>query len=145
MGVEPFLLPSTLNLMVSQRLIRRLCDHCKTAEPAPLEIAKIIDNEIMKLSEENKAKLQYEKPYKIYHAPGCQVCRGKGAVGRVGIFEVLSMSRELEEIINAGPTEGKIYDEARRQGMITLRQDGILKALAGLVTAEEVIKETVAS
>lgn len=145
MGVEPFLLPSTLNLMVSQRLIRRLCEKCKMVEPAPPEIAKIIKNEIDKLSTEAKSKLQYKEPYKIYHSPGCKACKNKGATGRVGLFEVLAMSRELEEIVNSGPTESKIYDEAKRQGMTTLRQDGVLKALNGIVSIEEVLRETTSS
>jgi len=145
MGVEPFILPSTLNLMVSQRLVRRLCEKCKTAESASSEITKIIKNELDKLSEEAKSKLKYKEPYKIYHAPGCSVCKGKGALGRVGLFEVFAMTRELEEIINSGPTEGKIRDEARRQNMVTLRQDGVLKALDGFVAIEEVLRETATS
>jgi len=145
MGVEPFLLPSTLNLIVSQRLVRKLCDKCKVAEQASPEMVKIIENEIEKLTAETKSKLKHKAPYKIYHATGCKVCKGKGAVGRVGLFEVLVMSREFENIINAGPTEGRIYDEAKRQGMITLRQDGVLKALDGVVALEEILRETVAS
>jgi len=145
MGAEPFLLPSTLNLMVSQRLVRRLCDNCKTAEPVSPEMLKIIKSEVERLSEKAKAEFKYKEPYKIYHAPGCKVCKGKGAVGRVALFEVFSMTRELEEIINSGPTEGKVYDEARRQGMITLRQDGVMKALEGLVALEEILRETTAS
>ncbi len=145
MGAEPFLLPSALNLMVSQRLVRRLCDSCKAAEPASPEMTKIINNEIEKLTTDAKSQLKYKEPYKIYHAPGCKVCKGKGAVGRIGLFEVLAMSRELEEIISAGPTEGRIYDEAKRQGMTTLRQDGVLKALDGVVALEEILRETIAT
>ena len=66
-------------------------------------------------------------------------------VGRIALFEAFTMTRELEGIINTSPTEGKIYDEARRQGMITLRQDGILKALQGIVSVEDVLRETAES
>jgi len=145
MKVEPFLLPSSLNLMLSQRLVRRLCNSCKKPEAAPQNIQEIIENELNKLPADTKKGLNYKKPYQVYRAPGCKVCKGKGAVGRVAMFEVLAMTRELENIISAGVSEGKIIDEAKRQGMITLRQDGILKALEGLVGIEEVLRESTES
>ena len=142
MKVEPFLLPAALNLMISQRLIRRLCGKCREeAAPAP-EVTKIIDEELGKLPPDLKSQIKYRPPYKIFHSKGCEACHGKGVTGRVAIFEAFSMTRELEEIINTSPTEGRIRDEAKRQGMITLRQDGILKALQGMVGVEEVLKET---
>ncbi|MEK7195931.1 MAG: GspE/PulE family protein [Patescibacteria group bacterium] len=145
MGVEPFLLPSTLNVMLSQRLVRRLCDNCKKAEAAPPDIAKIIKDEIAGINPEDRARIKYKEPYQIYHAPGCPVCKNKGAIGRIALFEVFSMTRELENIINSSPVEGKIRDEAKRQGMLTMRQDGIIKALGGIVSMEEVIRESAAS
>lgn len=145
MGIEPFLLPSTLNIIVSQRLIRRICEKCKTAAPASNEVNKIIKEELGKLSEAVFSELKYREPYEVYRAPGCKVCKGKGAVGRIALFEILAMTRELEEVINSGPVEGKIRDEAKRQGMTTLRQDGIIKALDGVVSIEEVLKETTVS
>ncbi|OGY57114.1 MAG: hypothetical protein A3D47_00385 [Candidatus Colwellbacteria bacterium RIFCSPHIGHO2_02_FULL_43_15] len=145
MGVEPFLLPSSLNLMLSQRLVRRLCDNCKKPGSVSPEIITIVKDELAKLSPEARNGLKYKEPYGFYHAPGCKVCKGKGATGRIALFEVLSMSREIENIISSGPTEGKLYDEARRQGMLTLRQDGILKALEGVVSIEEVLRETASS
>ncbi len=145
MGVEPFLLPSTLNVMLSQRLVRRLCENCKKAEAAPPDIAKIIKNEIAGINPEDRANIKYKEPYQIYHAPGCSVCKNKGAIGRIALFEVFSMTRELEDIINTSPVEGKIRDEAKRQGMLTMRQDGIIKALDGIVSMEEVIRESAAS
>ncbi len=145
MGVEPFLLPSSLNLMVSQRLVRRLCNSCKKPEAAPQDVQEIIENELNKLPADVKKGLSYKKPYQIYRAPGCPVCKGKGTIGRVAMFEVLAMTRELEDIIASGVSEGKIVDEAKRQGMITLRQDGILKALEGVVGVEEVLRESTES
>ncbi|OGM95674.1 hypothetical protein A2333_00180 [Candidatus Wolfebacteria bacterium RIFOXYB2_FULL_49_7] len=82
-------------------------------------------------------------PYTIYHSPGCEACKGKGVSGRLAVFEVLAMTPEMERIINAGATESSILDEARRQGMITMHQDGILKALEGMTSIEEVLRETV--
>jgi len=142
--VKAFLLPSSLNLMVAQRLLPKLCDNCKKPEKAPEEISKIIEREIGKISKEilEKSKVEISKPYKIYKAPGCEVCKGKGVSGRVAIFEILIMTPELEEVINSSLTEIKILDEFRRQGNVNLRQDGILKALQGLISIEEVLRET---
>lgn len=149
MGVQPFLLPSSLNLMLAQRLVRRLCDDCKKPETAPGEVEDIIKKELGALSKRAldsfKLKVSLGGPFQIYHALGCKVCNGKGAIGRVGLFEVLRMTRELEEIIGVGPTDAKIREEARRQEMVSLRQDGILKALQGVVSIEEVLRETAAT
>lgn len=81
-------------------------------------------------------------PYEIFHSVGCKSCKNKGVVGRLALFEIFEMTTELERIISEGPTEHKILEEANRQGMITLRQDGVLKSLKGLVSVEEVLKET---
>jgi type IV pilus assembly protein PilB len=140
MKIEPFLLPTALSLMLSQRLVSKLCSNCKkTDDPSP-PILEIIKKELGKLPQEIKSK--YKESYKIYHSTGCSVCRNRGIVGRIAIFEVLVMTPELSEIISKGITESKISEEAKRQGMLTLRQDGILKALEGLIAIEEVLKET---
>ncbi len=151
MGIEPFLLPSSLNLMVAQRLVRRLCDQCLEEYEAPENINKLAAEEISKLSKEEIVKLggeikgfNPEGPFRFYHSKGCAACKGKGTLGRVALFEVLKITRELEDIINSDAgDEGKVRQEARRQGMVSLRQDGIIKALSGIVSIEEVLKETV--
>lgn len=140
MKVEPFLLPSALNLMMSQRLVSKLCDNCKKPEVATEPVQKIIKTVLASVSTGEGKK--YSEPYNIYKAPGCDVCKGKGVLGRVAIFEVLKMSPELENIILAGPTIQKILAEGKKQGMVTMREDGVLKALDGLVSIEEVIRET---
>jgi type IV pilus assembly protein PilB len=101
---------------------------------------EIIARALADLPEEVTAS--YAKPYKIWRAPGCTVCKGKGIQGRAAIFEVLRMTPQLEEIIVSGSTIQKIGQEAKRQGMITLRQDGIIKVLEGLLPLEEVLRET---
>jgi len=138
MKVEPFLLPSALNLMASQRLISKLCQKCKKAEEPPVEIKNIIKKEIEKLPKE----LISQSDFKIYHSSGCEACKGKGISGRIALFEIFEMTSQLGEIISGDLSEAKIIEEAKRQGMITLRQDGILKALQGLATIEEVLRET---
>ena len=140
MKVEPFLLPSALNLMISQRLVSLLCNNCKKkVDPTP-PIAKIIADSLKTVPAEISNK--YKEPYKIYHAPGCDKCGKRGFVGRLVIMEVFEMTPELETIINASPTSDKILAETRRQNMITLRQDGVMKALDGLISVEEVLRET---
>ena len=140
MKVEPFLLPVAMNLMISQRLIGVLCPNCKAQEEASAPMQEIIARALADLPEEVTAS--YAKPYKIWRAPGCTVCKGKGIQGRAAIFEVLRMTPQLEEIIVSGSTIQKIGQEAKRQGMITLRQDGIIKVLEGLLPLEEVLRET---
>ncbi|MSR73816.1 MAG: hypothetical protein EXS60_02070 [Candidatus Pacebacteria bacterium] len=136
MGVDSFLLPSALNLMVSQRLVGRLCEACKKAEKPSAEIAELLEKEISALK---------KGPYEVWRAEGCKVCRNKGITGRVAIFEVFEMTRELGVVIAKDPSAGNVAGEALRQGMLTLRQDGLLKAVAGTISVEEVLRETSAS
>src|SRR3989344_3155768 len=141
MGVDPFLIPAALNVVVGQRLVRRLNPENKETVTAPPEVEQIIDAEFSRLPEDMKAGvLKYQKPYKIFRPP--KDSKDKGFKGRIALFEVLEMTRELEDIINKDPSEGKIVDEARRQGLVTMRQDGIIKALDGVVSMEDVIRET---
>jgi type IV pilus assembly protein PilB len=140
MKVEPFLLPVSLNLMIAQRLIGVLCPDCKTAEAASPEVQKIITKALTDLSEDITS--QFKEPYQIYHAKGCATCKGHGIVGRTGIFEAFKMTPALETVIAEGATTQKIAAAAKEQGMITLRQDGVVKALRGIVSMEEIIRET---
>ncbi|MBI3046367.1 MAG: type II/IV secretion system protein [Candidatus Harrisonbacteria bacterium] len=139
MKVDSFLLPASLNVMVAQRLVSKLCQKCKKPEAPSAKVADIIKKELESLPAELKGKY---KDLKIYHSSGCKACNDKGIAGRIAIFETLKMTPQLKDIINAGVSETKLAEEARHQGMITLRQDGILKALDGLVSMEEVLRET---
>lgn len=141
LGVEPFLISSSLNLMVAQRLARRLCPDCKVRVLANEAETKIIEEALKDLSKEEKEKLPHP-PYYIYKSQGCNTCNKKGYLGRVGLFEMLEMTPELERIILKEPSQEKLFEEAKRQGMITLRQDGIIKVLEGLVSLEEVLSIT---
>jgi len=143
MGVEPFLLPAALNIMISQRLVRRLCQSCKKASPASAQVQKLIKEEMDKLPETSEAKKKFSEPYNVFHSEGCKECQGKAFKGRIALFEGFGMTRELEDIVNTSPTEGKIRDEAARQSMTTLRQDGVIKALEGLITIEDVLRATI--
>ncbi len=145
LGVPGFLLSSSLNLMLAQRLVGKLCPKCKKAVPAPDGAQRIIETALKNVPEDMRAKLSFKAPYTVYHAEpqeGCEVCKGRGIKGRVAISEVFKMTRELGNIINKGFSESAIRDEAVRQKMISMRTDGILKALQGEVMLEEVLRET---
>ncbi len=141
MGVQNFLIPSSLSLAMSQRLVRRLCPECKKAvEPAP-KIKDILKKEIISLPaviKEDILDIDLNNP-KVWQAPGCKFCAQKGTKDRIAIFEALAMTPQLEKIVVKGATESKIKDEAERQGMITMRQDGIIKVLRGTISFEELI------
>ena len=145
--VPPFLLSSALNLMIAQRLVLRLCPECREAVTAPDEVQKYIEETIASLPKRAREAVKVRAPYTIYKArPGkkdCKVCKGKGVSGRIALFEMFSMTRELSDLVNSGFTEGKITDEAKRQEMVTLREDGVVKALDGMIAIEEVMRETV--
>lgn len=140
MKVEPFLLPSALNLMLSQRIVSKVCENCKQEEVASEALQKIIGQVLAGIPEEDREG--FVAPYKIYHGAGCEVCKGKGTIGRMAIFEVLKMSPEMEDVVLNSPTIQKILAQGKKQGMVTMREDGVIKALKGLVTMEEVLRET---
>lgn len=142
MQVEPFLLPPSLLLMIAQRLVGRLCNDCKKKVPATGSLLEMIKKNMASLPSELKEKLKIKEPYEIYLPQGCETCHYKGVRGRIGIFEMLKMTKELEEAILKDPSGENLTNIAKNQGMLTLRQDGIIKALSGLVSIDEIVKET---
>jgi len=140
MGVEPFLIPPTLSLAISQRLVRELCPFCKKKIKATSEEKKYILEKIKNLPQNLKNKLKIESPLYIFKPKGCKKCNFKGYSGRTGVFEIIKMTDKLAEIITQHPAEREIFKEARRQGMISMEEDGILKVLEGQTTLEEVMR-----
>jgi type IV pilus assembly protein PilB len=134
MGVDPYLIAPTLNLAIAQRLVRTLCQDSRHPLPVDNMLKKKLDEELVEVPELAKKKIKY--PKEVYQALPSGTCP-KGTRGRIGVFEVLSMSAELERLILKNPTETDIMTEARRQGMITMREDGISKVLSGIVGLEE--------
>ncbi|MFA6198178.1 MAG: GspE/PulE family protein [Patescibacteria group bacterium] len=140
LNAKPFLLAPALNAVMAQRLIRRICANCKT-EYHPSE------NEMVKVRQELEA-IPVSSGYKVdinnlkfYHGSGCDKCQHLGLKGRVGIYEVMVMSPDVEKIILSGQVSEYVIQEAAvKNGMITMVQDGILKALDGLTTLEEVFR-----
>jgi len=139
MGVKPYLLPPTLQLALAQRLVRRLCDNCKKRVKPKAEIRDMILKEIENLPPAAKSELKISKPFTVFAPVGCNKCNNTGFSGRIAVFEVLSMTDELADLISKTPSEIMIEKEAKRQGMISMKQDGILKALRGITTVEEVL------
>ena len=128
MGVERYLLASSLNLVIAQRLVRRICEHCK--EPISLS-----ENVLQRLSiEEKKAKDAV-----FYHGKGCTACGGTGYLGRLPIFEFLVVDDDISEMIIAGESESQIRAASRQRGYGGLLESGVNKILQGKTAAEEVI------
>ena len=138
MGVRPFLIPPTLSVALAQRLIRKLCTHCRKRIKPKEEIKKAILKELKDIPFGKDKKPS--EPMFIYEPVGCKRCGNTGYSGRIGIYEVLEMTDQLSEIILKDTSEKAIQEEAERQGMITMKQDGMLKVLEGITSFEEVIR-----
>jgi type IV pilus assembly protein PilB len=132
MGIEPFLVASSVNLICAQRLVRRVCANCKEDHPLPPEGLK----EAGFMPEEAKRVV----PKK---GAGCEKCNGTGYKGRVGLYEVMEISDELRELILVGASGLELRRKAIEEGMISLRRSGLLKVQEGVTTIEEVVRETV--
>jgi len=142
LGVKPYLLAPALNLVMAQRLVRKICQNCKEEVKIPqdlLERVKIILND---LPEEEKEKIDFNN-LKFYKGRGCENCQNIGYLGRTGIFEFFTVNDEIEKLIlKAEISEYEIRKTLKKQKMITMVQDGILKALEGITTVEEVFRVT---
>jgi type IV pilus assembly protein PilB len=133
MGIEPFLVATSVNLIQAQRLIRRICKDCKTEHPVPPEALIEIG-----FSAEDA------KQVKTYRGQGCQTCNNTGYKGRVGLYEVLEVTDDIRELILIGASALELRKKAIDDGMITLRESGLHKIRNGITTIEEVVRETVA-
>jgi len=140
MGIKPFLISPSLTLALSQRLIRVLCPHCKKKVKASAKARKFILETIKKIPATSRRRIKVPEPFYIFEAKGCAKCNSKGYSGRSGIFELIEMTDELSEIIVRLPTRAKILEEARRQGMISMKEDGVLKVLEGITSIEEIMR-----
>jgi type IV pilus assembly protein PilB len=132
MGIEPFLVASSVHLICAQRLVRRICTGCKVE--APLPTPALVN---AGFSEEDAKTV---KPMK---GEGCERCNKTGYKGRVGLYEVMQVTNELRELILVGASGLELRRKAIEEGMITLRGSGLRKVSAGLTTIEEVVRETV--
>lgn len=139
MGVDPFLISPTLICAIGQRLVKTLCDDSRKEIPIRGKIKEVVTKEIDTFPEPKKSDLRKKLTGNIYQSESSSTCP-KGTRGRIGLFEVLSMTPQLEQIILSGPSEAKIQEEAQRQGMLTMKQDGIQKVLRGIIGMEELFE-----
>ena len=142
MGVEPFLVASTINVIVAQRLVRKICSSCRASLALTSEDATLIKGH------ERLHKALRDKGYKdlkkvrIYRGGGCKVCNHTGYVGRFGVFEVLEMSEHIRTLVVKQVSSDEIAVAARKEGMITLLEDGLDKVLNGETTLDEILRVT---
>ena len=132
MGIEPFLVATSVNLICAQRLVRRICTNCKEELEVPEQA--LIDAGY---------SAEEAKTTKIYHGKGCSTCNKGGYKGRTGLYEVMEITDEIKELILVGASALELKKKAMEVGMITLRRSGLIKVGLGLTTMEEVLRETV--
>lgn len=135
MGIEPFLISSSVLAIVAQRLLRKICSYCKE----PQVISRLIVERVGLLK-----IIPANQEIELFRGKGCQRCFHTGYKGRVGITEILTFSPSIKELVLARAGEFKIKEAARAEGMKTMREDGLAKAVAGLTTLEEVLRVTAA-
>ncbi len=141
MGIKPFLLTPALNMAIAQRLVRKLCNICREEYDPVEEVKEMIKNELREVDSKNMNDLNITS-FRLFRPIGCNKCGSSGYKGRIGIFETLTMDDKLADVVLESTSESKIKREGKRQGMITMRQDGMIKALKGETTIEEIIKVT---
>jgi type II secretory ATPase GspE/PulE/Tfp pilus assembly ATPase PilB-like protein len=151
MGMDPFNFADSLLAILAQRLVRRLCPHCRTSRPAtPEEVDELLSDYLHAFggestaSERDAVRASWTRRHgrdgqiPMYSSPGCPECENSGFKGRAGLHELMVISRELRHLIQTGARAEALQATALRQGMRTLRQDGIDKVLAGVTTIDEV-------
>ncbi|EKD62444.1 MAG: hypothetical protein ACD_52C00164G0001 [uncultured bacterium] len=137
MKVEPFLVASTVNAIIGQRLIRKICEKCRYSTVVKLEaLSKMFSQELIGKLVVGKGDLR------IYQGKGCPVCHGTGYSGRVGIFELLVMSNTIRQLITTKASADQINQQAIKEGMTTMLEDGLNKVKQGITTVDEVLRAT---
>jgi type II secretory ATPase GspE/PulE/Tfp pilus assembly ATPase PilB-like protein len=140
LGVKPFVLAPAINAIIAQRLVRKICPNCQTSyQPQANIVARV---EMILKAIPSAAKVKIPKELKFYHSPGCAKCNGLGYKGRMGVYEVFVVNDAIEDLIHKQATTSEIRKQAITDGMLTMAQDGVLKALQGITDIEEVFRVT---
>jgi type II secretory ATPase GspE/PulE/Tfp pilus assembly ATPase PilB-like protein len=135
MGVDPYLIAPTLVASIGQRLVRRLCEGAGKPVPVTESMKVLLDKEFADLPNEFRGRIpKFDHLYEAQTTPDCP----NGTRGRMGVFEILKMSKELEHAVLTNPVEENLYAIARKQGMFTMREDAIMKAISGQIPYAEV-------
>jgi len=138
MGVKPFLLAPALNAVIGQRLVRRICKDCKVETTIAPDVLEKVKKILVEINPKSGYKIDLNNLH-FYKGKGCDTCHHIGLKGRMGIYEIFAMSPEIEQVILSGNvSEYTMQDIAMKQGMVSMVQDGLLKALDGITTVEEV-------
>ena len=132
MGIEPFLLASTLELIVAQRLARKICSHCKQS-------ITLSAHDIEKMNDNLKEYFKYDE-YTLYEGRGCDFCGDSGYKGRVALFEMIRMTPELQELVLKHPSSQEIWELAQKQGSVSMFEDGVEKVKNGMITIAELLR-----
>lgn len=141
MGLEPFMVAPAVHTIIAQRLVRKVCSHCKKMLPVPESILKELEESLLKIKKV-KPDLKVEIPKELPEPVGCEKCSKTGYSGRIGIYEIISLDFEIRDMILKAESSNNILLAARRKGLLTLREDGILKVIQGITTLEEVFRVT---
>ncbi|MBI2634663.1 type II/IV secretion system protein [Candidatus Peregrinibacteria bacterium] len=140
MGIQPYLITSTIELIIAQRLVRKLCDNCKKPTQTGPELLELVKKALSGLHVEGEIDKNLVEKLQFFEAVGCEKCGKIGYYGRLGLYEVLRMNNELRKLIAEGATTMQIQEAAQNGGMVTLEQAGIIRALEGLTTLDEVYR-----
>ena len=142
MGAKGFLLAPALNAVVGQRLVRRICKECKAEDKLDADTLARVKESLESIPENSGVKVDM-KNLKFHKGKGCEKCNKLGYKGRIGVYEIFIMNKEIEKVILSEEiSEYKILEIAQAQGMLTMAQDGLLKALEGITSVEEVFRVT---
>ncbi|PIR13584.1 hypothetical protein COV49_01650 [Candidatus Falkowbacteria bacterium CG11_big_fil_rev_8_21_14_0_20_39_10] len=142
MGIEPFLVSSTVNLVIAQRLVRKICEKCRLSHTPNDEEEEIIKRNLCLKEVCLKKGHKDIKKIRLYQGRGCQVCGNTGYSGRIGIFEVLEMTDNIKDLVVKRASSNEINKQAGLNNMTTMMEDGLEKVFSGLTTLEEVLRVT---
>ena len=142
MGIEPFLVASTVRITIAQRLVRQICEKCRASSSLNAQELAMVENDPHIKEVINSIKSGDIGKLMVFRGKGCKVCGDTGYSGRVGIFEALEMKDNIKELVLKRVSSGEIMDMARKNGMRTMLEDGVNKVLEGITTMEEILRVT---
>ncbi|MEI6378462.1 MAG: ATPase, T2SS/T4P/T4SS family [Candidatus Falkowbacteria bacterium] len=140
MDIEPFLIASTVNMIIAQRLVRKNCEKCRKSQPLTPEELVIIEHEPIIKNYLKKKGYKTMKKINVYKGQGCKACDQTGYAGRIGIFEILEINDEIRKLIMAKEDAAVIAEAAHENGMISMLEDGLDKVLSGVTSLDEMIR-----